>query len=122
MSAGEVSLFPEMTRQFTNDAINNASVQTVKLTSGWLVGGNVANPSATDAAVLLFFDLLIGDVTIATSPRLWTVVIPPASSLVLNISRPLKCRTAISVAAVGGWLRQGSGAVNSDISAHLEYF
>lgn len=121
MGAGIPQLFPARVLPFTADDVNT-TVQNIKAASGQLVGGNVANSSAITAATLLFFDLDAGDVVLASSPRVWSIVVPPATSLTFLLTRPVQCRTAISVAAVSGWARAGTGAPASDLTVHVDYF
>ena len=118
--APETSPYPVLTLQFTSDALNNTGAMAVATAAGWFFGGNLANPSSTDAAVVQFYDEVAGSVVIGSN-LLWSVVVPPSESIPIDLARPIRFFTALSVAAVGGWLRAGAGAVNSNITAHLEY-
>jgi hypothetical protein len=92
----------------------------VSTRNGWFLGGNLANPSVTDAAVVQFYDEVAGSVVLGAD-LLWSIVVPPSTSMPIDLAQPIRFYTALSVGASGGWLRAGVGPVNSSITAHLEY-
>lgn len=115
----EVELTPYSGLSFTDDDIDD-TVEAVKVTPGLVLGGNVYNADAADTAFLLFFDDQVGAVTLGVAEPIYSVAVPPGTSVAFVPPRPIKCRTAISIAAAT--TRLGAVAPSSALSVWVNYF
>lgn len=115
----EVELTPFVGRPFNNDEVDEV-VTEIKDSPGVVLGGNAHNPDASDTAYLLFFNVAPGDVTLGDTEPVYSVSVPPATSVAFVPPRPVRCATAISVAAATS--RLGNTAPSSALSVWVSYF
>ena len=121
MSAGVYQLFPTAPSGSSIAAQSN-TVADLKspAAGGWLVGGNVYNPHVSDIAVLEFFDAASGDVTLGGTTPVFSIVVPPGTSMVWDPPRPIRCYTGLSVVAVDAI--NGTAAPTTAISLFVSYY
>lgn len=118
--AGLVEIFPRFPHSLNDDAVSNAAVD-VKAdeAGGFIVGGNVYNPDATDVAYLVFFDAAAADVVLGDAIPIFSVAVPAGESIVFDPPRPIQCLAGLSYACTATQL--GAGAPSTDITLWLAY-
>lgn len=118
--AGLVEIWPRNPLGLNDDAVTNTAADVkVSEAGGYLLGGNAYNPDGSDVAYLQFFDAAADDVTLGTTVPVYTLAVPPLTSLPLELPRPIQCQAGMSYACTATML--GSGAPSSDCTMWLAY-